>query len=57
VDPQLASLARRLEELSAQVQELREGIRQSVAIAARDPESGLWGFPSLARRANTAEVG
>jgi formylglycine-generating enzyme required for sulfatase activity len=41
VDPQLASLARRLEELSAQVQELREGIRQSVAIAARDPEMSL----------------
>jgi formylglycine-generating enzyme required for sulfatase activity len=41
VDPQLASLARRLEELSAQVEELREGIRQSVTIAAQDPEMSL----------------
>jgi formylglycine-generating enzyme required for sulfatase activity len=41
VDPQLEALARRLEELSAEVRELREGIRQSVAIAARDPEMSL----------------
>jgi hypothetical protein len=41
VDPQLAALARRLDELSAQVEELREGIRQSVTIAAQDPEMSL----------------
>jgi hypothetical protein len=41
MEPRFESLLQRLEQLSAEVQELREGIRQSVTIAAQDPEMSL----------------
>ncbi len=41
MEPRFKSLLQRLERLSAEVQELREGVRQSVMIAAQDPEMSL----------------
>jgi hypothetical protein len=41
MEPRFEELLRRMEQLSAQVHELREGIRQSVTIAEQDPEMSL----------------
>ncbi len=41
MEPRFEDLLRRLEEVSSQVRELREGIRQSVTIADQDPEMSL----------------
>ena len=41
MEPRFTKLLQRLEDLSGQVQEVREGIWQSVRIAAQDPEMSL----------------
>jgi hypothetical protein len=41
MEPRFEDVLRRLEQLSAQVHELRDGIRQSVTIADQDPEMSL----------------